>query len=179
MQLQQLVPCYPFNVPELRHGPSVDQRLGVGALERMNHPRFCSVLRNPASRIIVRHGERFEAERHPTCDFGDAADPQHRRSTPNASACSSSHVWSNVKQAVSKTPDRRLFAKPMTPERASSLPTDAVPAEQVDAFVARFAGLQDTLADKLLPALLRWLGERPPLHRQPECRRATKAGCCS
>ena len=49
----------------------------------------------------------------------------------------------------------------MTPERASSLPTDAVPAERVDAFVARFAGLQDTLADKLLPALLRWLGERP------------------
>ncbi len=57
--------------------------------------------------------------------------------------------------------DRRLFAEPMTPERASSLPTDAVLAERVDAFVARFARLQDTLADKLLPALLRWLGERP------------------
>lgn len=57
--------------------------------------------------------------------------------------------------------DRRLFAEPMTPDRASSLPTDAVLAERVDAFVARFARLQDTLADKLLPALLRWLGERP------------------
>ena len=57
--------------------------------------------------------------------------------------------------------DSRLFALPMTPERASSLPTDAVLAERVDAFVARFARLQDTLADKLLPALLRWLGERP------------------
>lgn len=57
--------------------------------------------------------------------------------------------------------DRRLFSLPMTPERASSLPTDAMLAERVDAFVARFARLQDTLADKLLPALLRWLGERP------------------
>lgn len=57
--------------------------------------------------------------------------------------------------------DRRLFALPMTPERASSLAADALLAERVDAFVARFARLQDTLADKLLPALLRWLGELP------------------
>jgi hypothetical protein len=57
--------------------------------------------------------------------------------------------------------DRRLFASPMTPERASSLAADALLAERVDAFVARFARLQDTLSDKLLPALLRWLGERP------------------
>lgn len=57
--------------------------------------------------------------------------------------------------------DSRLFALPMTPERASSLPADALLAERVDAFVARFARLQDTLADKLLPALMRWLGERP------------------
>ena len=57
--------------------------------------------------------------------------------------------------------DGRLFAEPMTPERASILSADAVLAERVDAFVARFARLQDTLGDKLLPALLRWLGERP------------------
>ena len=57
--------------------------------------------------------------------------------------------------------DRRLFTLPMTTERAASLQADALLAERVDAFVARFARLQDTLADKLLPALLRWLGERP------------------
>ena len=56
--------------------------------------------------------------------------------------------------------DHRLFALPMTAERASNLPYDALLPERVDAFVARFARLQDTLADKLLPALLRWLGER-------------------
>ena len=33
--------------------------------------------------------------------------------------------------------------------------------ERVDAFVARFGRLQDTLGDKLLPALLAALGERP------------------
>jgi hypothetical protein len=57
--------------------------------------------------------------------------------------------------------DRRLFHIPMTPERVSQLGADAALAEQVDAFVARFARLQDTIGDKLLPALLRWLGERP------------------
>ena len=45
--------------------------------------------------------------------------------------------------------DRRLFSLPMTPERASSLPTDAMLAERVDAFVTRFARLQDTLVDAL------------------------------
>ncbi|MEW6693991.1 MAG: hypothetical protein AB1371_03400 [Pseudomonadota bacterium] len=31
----------------------------------------------------------------------------------------------------------------------------------MDAFVARFGRLQDTVGDKLLPALLRWMGNTP------------------
>lgn len=54
----------------------------------------------------------------------------------------------------------RLFARPFTVERATSLPDDPDLAERTDAFVARFGRLQDTLGDKLLPALLRALGER-------------------
>lgn len=57
--------------------------------------------------------------------------------------------------------DHRLFVLPMRVERAASLPTDSQLAERVEAFVARFARLQDTLGDKLLPALLKSLGERP------------------
>ena len=36
---------------------------------------------------------------------------------------------------------------------------DSLLAERMDAFVARFGRLQDTLGDKLIPALLRYLGE--------------------
>jgi hypothetical protein len=56
---------------------------------------------------------------------------------------------------------RRLFASPFDAERARLLDTDEALAEQVDAFVSRFSRLQDTLGDKLLPALLRALGEAP------------------
>ena len=55
--------------------------------------------------------------------------------------------------------DGRLFVEAMTPERAASLRTDIDLAERTDAFVARFGRLQDTVADKLLPALLDWLAE--------------------
>jgi len=55
--------------------------------------------------------------------------------------------------------DARLFAEPFTLARVAALPTDAEQAERVDAFVARFGRLQDTLGDKLLPALLRAVGE--------------------
>lgn len=55
----------------------------------------------------------------------------------------------------------RLFAQPMSDERAASLKQDDALAERVDAFVARFGRLQDTLADKLLPAMLEWLSETP------------------
>lgn len=58
-----------------------------------------------------------------------------------------------------ETTDRRLFAVPMTAERATSLSDDPDLAERVEAFVGRFGRLQDTLADKLLPALLGTLGE--------------------
>lgn len=36
---------------------------------------------------------------------------------------------------------------------------DSLLAERMDAFVARFGRLQDTLGDKLIPTLLRYLGE--------------------
>ena len=58
-----------------------------------------------------------------------------------------------------QTTDGRLFAVAMTPERAASLRTDIDLAERTDAFVARLGRLQDTVADKLLPALLDWLAE--------------------
>lgn len=57
--------------------------------------------------------------------------------------------------------DRRLFALPFDAIRAASLDDDADLAERVEAFVGRFGRLQDTLADKLLPALLIALGESP------------------
>ena len=47
----------------------------------------------------------------------------------------------------------------MTPERAPSLSADQDLAERVDASVARFGRLPDTLGDKLLPRLLGWLAE--------------------
>lgn len=55
----------------------------------------------------------------------------------------------------------RLFDRPFTPARAQGLADDIDLAERVDAFVTRFGRLQDTLGDKLLPALLQALGERP------------------
>lgn len=58
-----------------------------------------------------------------------------------------------------QTTDGRLFALPMTPERAAGLRDDIDLSERTDAFVARFGRLQDTLADKLLPALLDSLSE--------------------
>jgi len=55
--------------------------------------------------------------------------------------------------------DQRLFAEAFTAERAATLRDDAMLAERLDAFSARFARLQDTAGDKLLPALLTRLGE--------------------
>ena len=55
--------------------------------------------------------------------------------------------------------DGRLFALPMDEARVSGLKDDPDLAERVDAFVARFGRLQDTLGDKLLPELLRQLAE--------------------
>lgn len=47
----------------------------------------------------------------------------------------------------------------MTAQRAAALKSEVQLAEQVDAFVARFGRLQDTVADKLLPTLLQQLAE--------------------
>ena len=55
--------------------------------------------------------------------------------------------------------DGRLFAAAMDSQRASSLRQDIELAERVDAFVARFGRLQDTIGDKLLPLVLAWLAE--------------------
>lgn len=55
--------------------------------------------------------------------------------------------------------DQRVFAEPFSPARASQLDMDSDLSERVEAFVARFSRLQDTLGDKLIPALLRALGE--------------------
>lgn len=56
--------------------------------------------------------------------------------------------------------DRRLFSEPFTPARAVQLERDPDLAERVDAFVARFGRLQDTLGDKALPTYLVAHGER-------------------
>ena len=61
--------------------------------------------------------------------------------------------------ALLRITDGRLFAAPMDADRAASLRHDIDLAERVDAFVARFGRLQDTLGDKLVPALLIWLAE--------------------
>ena len=55
--------------------------------------------------------------------------------------------------------DRRLFAEAFTAERAATLRGDATLVERLDAFIARFARLQDTAGDKLLPVLLMRLSE--------------------
>lgn len=54
----------------------------------------------------------------------------------------------------------RLFTSDFTLERVVEL--DSLPdvAERVEAFVSRFGRLQDTVGDKLLPAVLAALGER-------------------
>lgn len=56
--------------------------------------------------------------------------------------------------------DGRLFGNLFTIEDAQRIEADPVLAERLDAFVSRFARLQDTVGDKLLPALLTLLAEK-------------------
>ena len=56
---------------------------------------------------------------------------------------------------------QRLFSEDVNAVWVSSLEERPDIAERLDAFVARFARLQDTLGDKLIPALLRHLLENP------------------
>ena len=55
--------------------------------------------------------------------------------------------------------DGRLFGQPFTVEVAKTIEADPILAERLDAFVSRFGRLQDTVGDKLLPALLAALAE--------------------
>ena len=56
--------------------------------------------------------------------------------------------------------NQRLFTAVFTPALITHLADQPEWAERVEAFVGRFGRLQDTLGDKLLPALLAALGER-------------------
>ena len=55
----------------------------------------------------------------------------------------------------------RLFIDPFTIERAQLLTIDDDLSECVEAFVSRFSRFQDTVGDKLIPQLLKALGEKP------------------
>lgn len=55
---------------------------------------------------------------------------------------------------------RRLFAYPLDVAWFDGLEQDDAAAETLEAFVSRFARLQDNLGDKLIPACLRALAER-------------------
>ena len=55
--------------------------------------------------------------------------------------------------------DARLFAQPLNVIDLQRIAEDALLAEGLDAFVSRFERLQDTLADKFLPALLDAMAE--------------------
>jgi len=57
--------------------------------------------------------------------------------------------------------DGRLFGDLFTMEMAQRIESDPILAERLDAFVSRFGRLQDTVGDKLLPALLVALAETP------------------
>jgi len=57
--------------------------------------------------------------------------------------------------------DTRLFGNLFTVEEAQRIELDPILAERLDAFVARFGRLQDTVGDKLLPALLISMAEKP------------------
>ena len=56
--------------------------------------------------------------------------------------------------------DGRLFGGLFTIEQAQKIEADPILAERLDAFVSRFGRLQDTVGDKLLPALLTALAEK-------------------
>ena len=56
--------------------------------------------------------------------------------------------------------DSRLFGDLFTVEIAQKIELDPILAERLDAFVSRFGRLQDTVGDKLLPALLTALAEK-------------------
>lgn len=54
---------------------------------------------------------------------------------------------------------QRVFTKPLAIEDIEQLDNNPELGLRIEAFVSRFCRLQDTLGDKLLPALLKSLGE--------------------
>lgn len=60
-----------------------------------------------------------------------------------------------------ETTNQRLFPHDFTLDDIAALETNEDLAERVEAFIGRFSRLQDTLGDKLIPALLAYLGDRP------------------
>ena len=56
--------------------------------------------------------------------------------------------------------DGRLFDNLFTIEEAQKIEADPILAERLNAFVARFGRLQDTVRDKFLPAVLTALAEK-------------------
>ncbi len=57
--------------------------------------------------------------------------------------------------------DSRLFRESFDIEDTQKIEFDPELAERLDAFVSRFGRLQDTVGDKLLPALLTSMAEKP------------------
>lgn len=57
--------------------------------------------------------------------------------------------------------DQTLFSSIQKPWSLAELESDDLLANAVETFVARFGRLQDILGDKLLPRLLKALGENP------------------
>lgn len=54
---------------------------------------------------------------------------------------------------------QQAFKTPLTQQKVENLEQDPELALKIEAFTSRFCRLQDTLGDKLLPALLKALGE--------------------
>lgn len=57
--------------------------------------------------------------------------------------------------------EARLFREPIDSAWITRLENNDEAAERLDAFVARFGRMQDTLGDKLIPSLLRLVAEKP------------------
>lgn len=56
--------------------------------------------------------------------------------------------------------DQKLFAQNLDLQQIQQIEQNPALSEQIDAFVSRFNRLQDTVDDKLLPVLLKRLGEQ-------------------
>lgn len=69
-------------------------------------------------------------------------------------------VAQRLRRHLQRTTDR-LFSQPVDEAWVERLDQDEDLAERLDAFVARFGRLQDTMADKLIPEIMRQSLETP------------------